>query len=180
VSQGSLYQRLLGTRYAELPAAVQRFHRLSGHHHLAGEVEIDAPAGWAARLLARCLGAPRTAQRGALRFELHAGAREERWVLHFQARTMRSRLSLHRGRLVERLGAARLTFALEASGHALHMHLERLEFLGIPCPRSCMPRVLARETGEHDLHFHVEARVPLLGTVAAYRGRVVLPQGEGA
>jgi hypothetical protein len=43
-----------------------------------------------------------------------------------------------------------------------------------------MPRVLARETGDHDLHFHVEAAVPLLGIVASYRGHLALPPGEAA
>lgn len=176
----TLYERLLGPAYGSLPLAVQRFHRLRGHHRLVGEVHVEAPDGWAARLLAGCLGAPRSDQRGVLSFHLRAEPQHEAWVRHFPLRTMRSRLSLQGGRLVESLGAAQLTFELEAGAEGLRMRLVGLRFLGIPCPRACLPRVLAHETGVDRLQFHVEAVVPLLGRVACYRGHLALPQGDTA
>lgn len=61
----------------------------------------------------------------------------------------------------------------------LLMRLERLRFLGIPCPRWLMPRVLAEETGDADrLLFKVEASLPWIGTVTRYRGHLVIPAAD--
>jgi hypothetical protein len=56
------------------------------------------------------------------------------------------------------------------------MRLLRLRLLGVPCPRRLVPRVTAEESGDGDrLHFRVAATLPWVGTVASYRGHLVLP-----
>ena len=65
-----MYECLLGGRYAQLPAAVQRFHRLAGRTVLHGWVETQAPASALARVLAYGLGSPQRAGSGAIRFEI--------------------------------------------------------------------------------------------------------------
>jgi hypothetical protein len=103
--------------------AVQRFHKLAGLQELHGWVDIDAPSTPAARLLALCLGTPIQATSGPLRFELQAAAEAETWTRHFPRQKMTSRMHLDARRVVEQLGAARLTFALcEAEGR-LEMQL---------------------------------------------------------
>lgn len=167
----SLYESVLGPRYAQLPAAVGRFHRLAGRHRLSGWVRTEAPTSAAARALAFCLGTPRGSSEGPLHFELDAGPGQESWTRHFPAGTMRSRMRLAARRIQERLGAARLTFGLSVAEGQLSMQLEGLRFLGLPCPRWLMPRIVAEESGAADrLHFRVAASLPLLGTVASYQG----------
>jgi hypothetical protein len=171
----SLYERVMGERFALLPSAVQRFHRLRGQVVLHGRVQTDAPATWLAAVLARMLGTPRHASEGALRFELDAGTDVEHWTRHFPQRTMSSRLQWRAGRVEERLGAARLSFDLTAGEGALRMRLVHMRFLGVPCPRWLMPRITAEESGDGEhLHFRVTAALPWLGTVASYRGHLVL------
>lgn len=175
----SLYESVLGPRYAQLPVAVARFHRLSGRHRLAGRVRTAAPASFAARVLAACLGTPRGGSEGPIDFELDAQTEQECWTRHFPVGTMRSRMRLVGGRIQERLGAARLTFGLHVADGRLSMQLESMRFLGLPCPRWLMPRIVAEETGDADrLHFRVSARVPLVGTVAAYEGHLDLGPAE--
>lgn len=175
----SLYALAMGGEFQKLPLAVRRFHALSGVHSLNGMVEIDAPAGVAARILALCLGTPRSAARGPLRFEIDASAQREIWTRHFPASSMRSRLTSSGTRIEEQLGAARLCFDLVQSGGALHMRLVRLHFLGIPCPAWLMPDITAQESGDAGrLHFRVLAAVPVFGVVASYRGYLELPQQE--
>ena len=177
----SLYETVLGARYAELAPAVQAFHRITGRVVLHGEVETEPPASRVARWLAWCIRTPRTPTRGPIRFTLDAMPQQETWTRHFLRQTMRSTLSLHQGRVMERLGAVRLFFALEAEHGALQMRLEGLRFLGIPCPAWLRPDVLAEETGNGDrFHFNVRASVPLLGVVAAYRGYLDLTTLERA
>lgn len=167
----SLYETLLGARYAQLAPEVQRFHRLVGPVALHGEVETEPPTSRAARWLAWCIRTPRTPSRGPMRFVLEASPSEETWTRHFPRHTMRSTLSLRDGRLTEALGLTRLFFTMEAAEGMLRMRLEGLRFLGIPCPAWLRPAVLAEERGHGDrLHFNVRASVPLLGVVAAYRG----------
>jgi Domain of unknown function (DUF4166) len=175
----SLYEQVLGADYGRLPAAVQRFHRLRGHSVLHGWVEIGAPASALARGLAWCLGAPRAAGSGPLRFELQAGPDTETWTRHFPAHTMRSRLRLAGGQLEERLGPARLSFELSAAADRLEMALVKMRCFGLPCPSWLLPRLVAQEKGiDEQLHFEVSASVPLIGVVTRYRGHLELhPKG---
>jgi hypothetical protein len=175
----SLYQQVLGAQFVLLPKPLQQFHALQGRHVLSGWVEVGAPASFAARVLARCLGAPLNAQRGPIRFELESGSASEHWVRHFPGKTMESRLTLVAGDIVERLGAARLSFALNARSGKLVMQLVRLHFWGVPCPRWLLPAIVAEETATAGrLHFRVEASLPMIGVVTSYRGHLDLPAGE--
>jgi len=70
VNKPSMYERAMGDSFAELPLAVQRFHRLAGSTVLLGWVETHAPASVFAHVLAYCLGSPRRASNGPIRFEL--------------------------------------------------------------------------------------------------------------
>ncbi len=175
----SLYERVLGSGYARLPAAVKRFHRLRGRHVLHGEVQTLAPESLPARLLALCLGTPRRAGSGPLRFVLDASAEAEAWTRHFPTQTMTSRMRLVAGSIQENLGAARLSFGLSVAEGRLRMELLGLRFLGLPCPRWLMPSIVAEETGQDErLQFHVVASLPLLGRVAGYHGHLDLDRSE--
>lgn len=172
-----MYRQALGPTFEQLPQAVRRFHTLSGNWSLTGQVETEAPSTWLARCLAWALGTPRRATVGAIRFELRAAPRTETWTRHFPAQTMQSTLRLVGQELHESLGLSRLRFRLAASPQGLEMELVGLRFLGLPCPRWLMPRVVAREHGDGQrLYFEVSAEVPLLGRVAGYRGHLDLPE----
>ncbi|MCS4510689.1 DUF4166 domain-containing protein [Xylophilus ampelinus] len=182
-----MYRSALGpAAFAQLHPALQRFHALQGHVGLHGQVTTTPPAGLAARLLGRWLGTPLAARTGPVAFVLQAGPREEHWTRHFPGRTMRSRLRLQPdGRIVERLGPARLVFRLQEAGGGLSLHLQSLHFFGIPCPGRLRPRVVAEERGTDAagadgarLHFDVRAAVPLLGMVARYHGWLDLATAE--
>lgn len=179
MSRQSIYEQALGTDYLRLPAAVQRFHTLKGHTVLRGWVETGAPESVLARCLALCLGSPRSTSAGPLRFELITGPDKETWTRHFPTRTMSSQMTLAAGHLVERLGAAQLTFRLTANENGLSMKLLTLRFFGVSCPHWLMPQVVAEETGAGDrLQFHVKAALPFVGTVAWYRGHLEVSPEE--
>ena len=188
VNGPSLFERVLGERFATLPPALRRFHSLAGRHELWGLVETDAPSSCAGRLLARCLGTPTRAMHGPIRFVLEAAPDAETWTRHFPGGTLRSRMRFAPGHVVERMGPARLTFLLDASGGRLRMRLVGLRFVGIACPAWLRPRIVAEEAGDRvaagdRLHFRIEAGVPGIGQVVGYRGHLMLPDacaGESA
>ena len=91
---------------------------------------------------------------------------------------MQSTLREAAGRVVEHLGAARLTFVLHEADGRLVMQLQQLHFCGIPCPAWLCPQVVAEETGVDDaLHFCVQATVPGVGRVVSYQGHLLVPPG---
>jgi hypothetical protein len=99
----------------------------------------------------------------------------ESWIRQFPTLTMTSQIRLVDGQVEERLGAVQLTFKLAAVDGTLKMELARMRFLGVPCPKWLMPRILAEETGTEDrLHFRVIAALPLVGFVASYFGHLDL------
>jgi hypothetical protein len=170
-----MYETAMGPTFEALAAPVQAFHRTRGRRALHGWVRTEAPSSFAARLLARCLGTPLSPSSGAIRFELDAQPTCEVWVRHFPDKTMRSRMRLVRGELTERLGPTRLHFQLGARDGRLVMHLRGLRFLGIPCPRWALPRIVAEEEGRDGrLYFTVRAMLPLVGQVAGYSGHLVV------
>ena len=175
----SMYERVMGRGFSRLASSIQRFHRLEGRHELHGWVTTEAPASRLAMLLAKLLGTPTRAGSGPIRFELHAQADQEIWTRHFPHRTMASALRGEGQRIVERLGAARLSFHLTESGGTLTMRLMAMHFMGIPCPAWLMPLVVAEENGAEDkLHFKVGASLPLVGRVTGYSGHLEVPAEE--
>lgn len=172
-----MYETVMGPAFAELAEPVQAFHRTRGRRELHGWVETEAPASLPARLLALCLGTPLKPSSGAIRFELEAEPDCELWVRHFPTNTMQSRMRLREGELTERLGLTLLHFRLGAREGRLVMHLQDLKFLGIPCPRWALPRIVAEEEGRDGcLYFTVRASLPLVGQVAGYTGHLVVQE----
>ena len=175
----SMYEQVMGNSFAQLPVAVQRFHRLSGHKVLNGWVDTQAPSTAVGKLLALCLGTPMRATSGAIRFELDAAPDEETWTRHFPSKKTTSQLCRSGGFVVEHLGAARLTFGLYVVEGRLAMQLKKLYFLGVPCPGWLLPRIVAEESGHGDqLHFTVSASLPVVGRVASYSGHLVVSDND--
>jgi hypothetical protein len=173
----SMYERAMGEQFQRLPDVVQKFHRLAGKHVLHGEVQTDAPSSALAKLMALCLGTPTQASGGKIRFELDAASDTEIWTRYFPSRTMTSRMRLVGREVVEQLGPARLAFEICEMSGTLQMRLQRLRFVGIPCPQWLLPRIVAEETADDERFcFRVQASLPIVGVVASYRGYLILNQ----
>lgn len=172
----SLYVQLLEDDYDRLDPVVQRFHTLRGHMILHGRCLIDGPTSILGRCLAWFAGVPSGRTEEEFTFELLANEHEEQWTRYFPTTTMCSRMHIHDGELVERLGPVTFHFHLHAVGDALEMELASMTVLGVPWPRRLKPEILARETGEDGLfHFEVSASLPMFGRVTAYKGTLVVP-----
>ena len=173
----SMYRAVLGDAFDRLATPIQKFHSFAGYHVFHGEVKIAEPASMLAKLLAIFLGAPLKASQGPIRFELLAEPATESWTRFFPGKTMHSTLTKSGNRIVERLGASRLTFELVEVAGALKMRLEKLHFLGVACPTWLVPTVTARESGGvNTLNFHIQASVPVIGIVASYTGHLNIPR----
>jgi hypothetical protein len=171
-----MYRSVMGDAFDRLATPIQQFHSIAGFHEFHGEVKVAEPASILAKLLAIFLGTPLNASQGPIRFELAAGPATESWTRFFPGKTMHSSLTKSGHRVVERLGASRLTFELVEVDKALEMRLEKFHFLGISCPTWLSPKVMARESGGvNTLNFHIQASVPFIGIVASYTGHLNIP-----
>lgn len=173
----SIYQRLLGPHFDALPAPLRSFHAAQGQHRFEGRYSAQGPTTLPAKLLARLMSLPGSVEDQAFSFELSADEQQEAWQRHFAGKTMRSCMRLQGDELVEQLGPARFHFALAVQEGELVMLLQSVSVLGLlRLPRFLFPAIVARETTSPGrLHFHVEARMPWLGLLAAYRGHLEIP-----
>ena len=175
----SLFQSVMVDAFGRLAPPLQHFHSLQGRHSMEGRVQADAPLSRTARLLAMCLGTPREAMNGVIRFDVEACRDREIWTRYFPQHVMRSQMRRDGAQMVESLGPVSLHFSLLEQGGALHMQLTAMRILGLPCPPWLMPVVHAVESAQDGaLFFDVRASLPWAGTVSAYRGHLLVPAQE--
>ena len=172
-----LYQRVMGSGYARLAPAVQAMHRLVGDGGAAGQGTVRRGRSLVARMIGAVMGFPRAGDH-----EVHVSFAEvdgrELWTRDFSGQRFTSEMTATRqgDALIERFGAMRFTFAITpADDGALDMTFRRWSFLHIPMPKWLAPRIAAREYEEDgDFHFDVAIRLPLVGEIVHYHGRLKL------
>ncbi|CAN5410341.1 hypothetical protein BH10PSE17_BH10PSE17_26990 [soil metagenome] len=180
-----IFVRALGDAFEDLAPALRRFHSLAGEHGFRGEVSTLAPGTWLARLCAWIARTPSAHDRAPFDFELSASPGHQIWIRCFADRRMRSVLTGDTVRgvaaILERVPLARFQFTPSVREGALHLELAGFRVIGIAVPRFGWPRVRAveRQEGEDRVGFDVEAALPLIGRVAAYRGWIAVPGDDG-
>lgn len=166
----TLYRRVMGKRFDQLPPAVRAIHDVMGDGGAHGEARVTGSANWLGALIARVVGFPRAGHH-----KLHVAFAEadgvERWTRHFGNTEFRSTLSERNGTLVERFGPARFSFDLPSDAAGLTMVMRRWSVFGFRLPLALAPRTLAREWEDHGrFQFDVAIELPLIGRVVHYRG----------
>jgi hypothetical protein len=89
-------------------------------------------------------------------------------------RTSYSRRSgLEGGRLIERIGAAKLAFDVTADERGMRFRSVGFAWLGVPVPRGLAVEVTADVRG-FEAHWEaiVVVRVPRVGIITSYEGRI--------
>ncbi|KMW59003.1 putative transmembrane protein [Candidatus Rhodobacter oscarellae] len=180
---GTLYQALLGTAYADLPAEVQKLHGETGTRVWQGEAEVTGGATILHRLIARILGFPTRSGTTPLAVHFNAKGPRETWTRDFDGEVMVTHQSRGTGRdahlLVERFGKLTVSLALVVEGDRLRLAPRHWRLMGLPMPRFLLPGGESYETG-HDgrFRFHVDVRLPLLGRLVRYRGWLTRAAGD--
>ena len=174
-SDGTPYQRVLGSAYARLPEPVRDLHAFETRATFAGRARVAGATNPIGRLVARLFGFPRPAEDVAIAVTLTREDGVETWIRSFAESTFQSTQQEGSGRyaglIVERFGPTRFGMAVIVEDGRLGLILRRWDILGLPMPAWLMPKVTA---GEHadDGHFHflVDIALPLLGRVVRYEG----------
>lgn len=166
-----LYRRLLGPRFAQLPARVAELHDITAPSVWAGRVDVERGCSLLSRMLASLFGLPPAGHDQTLQVALDPIEGREIWLRRLGSKVFRSVQYERAGLLCERVGLAVFVFVLATSADGMALKLEDVRVLGLPLPRWLSPSVRTFESQRADrYHFDVEARLPLLGLIVRYAG----------
>jgi saccharopine dehydrogenase-like NADP-dependent oxidoreductase len=171
----SIYRRILGTAFESLPSEVRALHDSSAARRWSGTANVRRGRGLLARLIAILIGFPKAAESAPVTVTFTPDREGELWVRSFGKQVFRSRQEVGRGRnshlLVERFGMIEVALALVIDGDRLKLVPRRWSLLGIPLPKSLMPRGISFETQrEGRFCFDVDITLPIVGHVVSYQG----------
>jgi saccharopine dehydrogenase-like NADP-dependent oxidoreductase len=167
-----LYQRVMGEAFDRLPAPVRDMHSIAGDGGATGSATVERGRSWGARLVAAIVGFPPAGEH-ALHVSFAEDGGVERWTRNFAGHIFASELSEKRGLLIERFGPLRFHFDLPPDASGLQMVMRKWSAFGIRLPLALAPKSEAREWAEGvDFCFDVPIKLPLIGLVVHYRGRL--------
>ena len=170
-----LYQRLLGSAYAELPAELRQMHSVQDRFTAAGRATVERGPSLLARLVANAVGFPPAAADVPVSVQFDAAGGVETWTRRFGPKSFYSRQFAGSGRsehlLCEQFGPLIFAMAVVVEAGRLSLVLRRWSVFGAPLPIWLGPRSTAYETSEGGkFRFHVEIGHPLTGLIVRYRG----------
>jgi hypothetical protein len=172
----SLFQRILGDGFVQLPAPVRRVHGLSRDLATAGRADITTAPGLLPWLLCRLAGLPRPGSDVPVTVSFHPDGRGgEYWRRRFADRRYASSFAVgDRSRedlLIEKFFPFRLHYRLTASPEGLAWRLVEWRLCGITLPRRTLPAVNCLESADGDrFRFDIDVVFPIVGPVIHYRG----------
>ncbi|MEO1493483.1 MAG: DUF4166 domain-containing protein [Pseudomonadota bacterium] len=176
-----LFQRVLGSSWAELPAPNRRLADVHDVEVFTGRARIDRGTGWLVRLGAALFGFPPAGDDVPVTVTKTRHSDGEVWERDFAGRRFRSHLTPAGtpGRVFERFGPVRFELDLPVRDGAMQLPVLRGWVLGVPIPGVLLPISDSREYTEDGVfHFDVGLIAPLgLGLVVRYRGWLK-PDGE--
>ena len=177
-----LYREVLGAAWDRLPAVTRALHSPDPVVVFKGEATISRGTNVLARGLADRLGLPPAGKHVAQ----VTVSRPEPGAEHIERCYGPARLTTHqflldKGHklyLGERFGPFLLCFDLSGHEKGIDFALRQVRLWGLTLPRGCAPQVQASEradqspTGDGVHIFDVEVRLPGLGRLIAYQGRL--------
>lgn len=168
----SLYARLLGEAWADLPEPLRRMHALEDALSAAGRARVERGPGALANFVAGLVGFPPASDDVAVRVDFERRGDLEIWRRRFGDQTFHSRQQIGHGqRLVESFDPAAFVMGLTWDGRRLNLRLLRWRLMGIPMPHWSAPVSTAYEAVVDDrFNFFVEISHPWTGLIVRYSG----------
>ncbi len=166
---------MLGSAYDALPAQVQALHDTPGQHRWSGTAQVRRGTGRVSRLVAAVIGFPKAGADVPVTVTFSPDQGIERWTRDFGGRRFTSWQRRGAGRnealLVERFGVIEVALALLVEGDRLLLVPRRWSLLGVPLPKTLLPRGTTFETEvDGRFVFNVEIAAPGVGLIVNYRG----------
>jgi hypothetical protein len=175
LEEPSLFRRVLGDAFDDLPRTTRLVHSPAPAIRLEGRVEVGGATTWVGSLVAAVFGFPAGSEEVPLRVAIEEDGAAEKWARVYPSRTMRSVMGAADGAsrtVEERFGliTIRLRVASNKTGLSLIPLSARLGPISLP--KVFVPTATAIETvdAEERHVFDVEIRAPLIGRLVRYQG----------
>jgi hypothetical protein len=170
----SLYRRVLGGTYEEMPMPWRALHD-SGVSTWKGQCRCDPAETWVGRAVSRLFQFPASESEAPISVAFTMSGAGEIWTRRIGRRVMRSRQYIgvrgKRGAVVEQFGPLAFDLDLPIEKGRMDLVMTGARFVGFALPRWCWPRIRAFETGaEGKFRFDVEISLPAVGRLVRYRG----------
>ena len=174
-ARSSIYQRVLGPAFDQLPPSVRVLHGSQGRRNWSGIAQVRRGRGLLARLAALLFGFPKVGDGIPVVVTFSPDRGGERWTRNFGGRQFHSHQSCGTGKdsylLIERFGAIAVSLALVIDDGKLRLIPRRWSVLGIPMPQALLPAGASFEAEEAGrFKFDVEISLPFVGPIVSYKG----------
>jgi hypothetical protein len=171
----TLYQKLLGQSWYNLPQSLQRMHTHKTVTKVAGLAKVERGTSITSRFIAMIFRFPQAGQEIPVQVVFHPNSNGELWTRTFAGRSFSSWQTEGRGRsdklLNERFGPFTFGLALVINSGKLHLIVRNWNFLGIPLPTFLIPNGDSYEYDDHGRFcFNVEIKHLLTGLIVRYNG----------
>lgn len=174
--QDTLYQRVLGEEFAQLPPVLCKFHS-SQTAQAKGIVQVQHGRGLVRRVLAKLLRLPPEGEHITVRLQVQMQDDREIWLRHFDGVPVQTTQWQRDDLLIEKAGPLCFVFHVSAKPEGLRFDFSHNEITGIKLPFAVLKvDALARgmeNASESGWHITVMIRAPLLGLLAEYRGEIM-------
>lgn len=171
----TLYERLLGNQFEDLPAQIQNVHDKKSGLVANGRCTVVRGSNLINRLIAEIVGFPRSGIRLPVTIEIEVNDQKEKWLRDIDGYSFSSILEddhcKSRQCLSEKFGFMKFNFLLPTTNNGLSMELICFSVFGISLPKMLWPIVKAKETvQEEKFYFDVKIVLPVTGLLVHYQG----------
>jgi hypothetical protein len=175
VPEGSLYQRVLGPAFEQLPAPVARLHALDQERRWTGSARVQRGRSILARMIARLIGFPPGTDDIPVAVTLKPEQDGERWIRQFGGAQFQSFQRPGKGRMThlleESFGVVTVALALVIKEGRLYLIPRHWWIFGVPMPKFLLPEGNSFEHADQGrFNFDVTIKAPLIGLIVSYQG----------
>jgi hypothetical protein len=175
VGAATLYERVLGAKYAGLSPELRRFHSARDPIQVHGAFQVVRGSSRLGNWLTDLSGFPRTCSALPVSLTVRQLPNGERWTRLFGDRTLESWQGQVLGLFAERFGPLTLYLDADVRDGALVVWDLRSTMLGLPLPPFLSPRVYAwGRDGDGGISVHIRITNPILGPLIEYSGIIAI------
>ncbi len=178
----SLFKRVLGDAFGNLPPVIRELHSPRGTRVFSGIAQVDKADNFIGNLFARLFRFPPAASDIPVEVVLEPRAGREIWRRRFGNSSFESTLGIdgRNGRLTEQFGPIRFTLVIDGHAQGIDMKIVSAKVGILSLPRLLVPwtRAYERVDAEGRFTFDVEIGLPGVGRLVRYRGWLVPRYGS--